>query len=276
MIRRDAGDHFLLITQHDHALLAGQLARRIGNERFATPSAREAVIDAIAQHDCGWPLHDDAPTLNKDGLPLHVFESPVPLATRVWGASVTGAMARGDYQGLLVSLHVFGLSAIYLAHAAEPSRPDVFEMNKFQHRQIEIEDTLRQRLGLNTQAPLHLGLARPGTSPADDQLLYNFRLLTLMDRISLALCCGKDLFPTVNDVYTRPPQPGDQPVPLSLTMPNPATMQINPWPFDRPQLNMTIPARRLPRTPFPSTESFQSAYTTAPIEQLMLTVQTAS
>ena len=69
-------------------------------------------------HDCGWPLDDDAPTLNGEGLPLHVFESPVSLATRVWGASVAGAIERGDYQGLLVSLHVFGLSAIILAAPA--------------------------------------------------------------------------------------------------------------------------------------------------------------
>ena len=139
MIRRPASpDAFLLITQHDHALLSGQLARRLGNATFGAPSPYEITVEGIAHHDCGWPLHDDNPTLNKDGLPLHVFEVPTPLASEVWSASVARAMNLGDYQGLLVSLHVLGLSAFAMTHlAGGASRADVFELNKFQHRQIE-------------------------------------------------------------------------------------------------------------------------------------------
>jgi hypothetical protein len=189
MIRRDAGDSYLLITQHDHALLSGELARRIGNAQFEKPAPWEEVVEGIAHHDAGWPLHDDQPTTDADGLPLHVFKAPAALAVQVWSASVARAMNLGDYQGLLVSLHVLNLSALnVMAHSHNPTRPDQFEINKFQHRQIEIQEELRGRLGLSNDVPRKLGLAKLGTSPADDQLLFNFRMLTAMDRVSLALC----------------------------------------------------------------------------------------
>jgi hypothetical protein len=270
MIRRDGPtpDSFLLITQDDHARLAAQFARRLGNARFAPPAPFEAVIEAIAHHDAGWPLHDDAPTTNAAGQPLHVFEAPVPLATQVWSASVARAMNLGDYQGLLVSLHVFTLSAINIMHhSASPSRPDLFDINKFQHRQIEIQEDLRQRLGLRADVPLQLGLAAPGTSDEDDRLLFNFRYLTFMDRVSLALCCGKNLFPTIDDVR---PRPGAAPVPIKLTMPDPATVTIDPWPFDQPDLTFEIPARQVPAMPYGSPDELRATYQAAPPKPLRL------
>jgi hypothetical protein len=270
MIRRDADSHFLLITQHDHALLAGQLARRLGNSEFAAPSPFEITAEGIAHHDCGWPLHDENPTLNKDGLPLHVFEVSAPIATQVWSASVARAMNLGDYQGLLVSLHVLGLSAINLAHLANASRADQFEINKFQHRQVEIQEDLRRRLGLSTDVPLKLGLAKLGTSAADDQLLFDFRLLTAMDRVSLSLCTGKLLFPRMEDVH---PAPGRPPVPIEIGLADPATMTLRPWPFDQGEMTFEVPARRVQKEPFASVEEFQAAYRGATPEPLALTLR---
>ena len=272
MIRRDAGDDFLLVTQHDHALLSGEMARRLGNERFAAPSPFEEVVEAIAHHDCGWPLHDDGgPTLDCEGQPLHVFEAPVGLATQVWSASVARAMKLGDYQGLLVSLHVLNLSAInVMTHAKEPSRTDLFEINKFQHRQVEIQEELRARLGLSNDVPRKFGLAQLGTSDADDLLSFNFRLLTAMDRVSLALCCGKHLFPTMDDVH---PRPGEAPVRIAVGMPDDATMTLDPWPFDRAEMRYDVPGRRMRKRVYEGVEAFQRAYRAAEVEALVLTVR---
>jgi hypothetical protein len=274
MIRRPTPTHFELITQHDHALFAGELSRRLGNATFSTPSPNGLTVEAIAHHDAGWPLHDDDnPTLNSENLPLHVVEVPTPLATQVWSASVARAMNLGDYQGLLVSLHVLGLSAFGLAHLKDGSRADLFEINKFQHRQVEIQVDLLKRLHLRTDVPLHLGLAKPGTSPADDQLLFNFRLLTAMDRVSLSLCTGQLLFPKIEDVH---PHPGQPPLPITLQMPDPATMTRDPWPFDHPEMLFEVPARRVPKDPFPSLEAFQSAYRATTPEPLRLTLRCSS
>jgi hypothetical protein len=274
MIRRDADSHFLLITQHDHATLSGELARHLGNATFGAPSPLHETVEGIAHHDAGWPLHDDEPTLNKDGLPLHVFEVPGPVAIRVWSASVEHAAALGPYQGLLVSLHVLGLSAYAQAHMAPGSwsRQDVFELNKFQHRQVEVQERLRAEVGLSSELPLHMGLAKLGASPADDLLLFNFRLLIAMDRVSLALCCGKNLFPKIEDVYAKP---GQQPTTISLSMSGPNSLEVTPWPFsvEAEQIQLHVPAKRIGREPFTSAQAFHAAYRNAPNELLTFAIR---
>jgi hypothetical protein len=258
VIRREAQDGFLLITQHDHALLSGELAERLGCV-IARPT-----IEAIANHDCGWPVHDDCPTLNNQGLPLHVFETPVPISTRVWNESVTRARGLGDYQGLLVSLHVLNLSAMAMSHGREMSRGDLFEMNKFQHRQIEVQEELRARLGLSNELPRQLGLAKAGASAADDRLLSDFLVLTMLDRISLSLCCGNNLFPTLQQVAAGA---------MRLVMPDSATMEIEPWPFEEAILKLEVPARSVGKGPFGSVDEFRGMYANAPAERLAVIVR---
>src|SRR5690349_21028782 len=120
MIRHRRGDEFLLIAQHDHALLSGQFAERVGNDTFAAPSPFQETVDGVALHDCGWPLHDEHPTLNDKGLPLHVLESPMSVAVGVWTESARRASEKDAYSGLLVSLHVMALSAIAQTHDPTP------------------------------------------------------------------------------------------------------------------------------------------------------------
>src|SRR5437588_10612865 len=104
MIRYSRGDECLLITQHDHALISGMLAARWGNEQFMIPEPRQEILTGISLHDAGWPLHDDWPTLNAQGIPLHVFETPPATSVPVWNESVSRAVREGPYAGLLVSL----------------------------------------------------------------------------------------------------------------------------------------------------------------------------
>jgi hypothetical protein len=91
-----------------------------------------------------------------------------------------------------------------------------------------------------------------------------------MDRISLALCCGENLFPALEDVHARP---GAAETRLTLAMPDPSTMVVTAWPFDRGPLCFEVPARRVVDQAFGSTEEFQEAYRRAPVERLMLTLR---
>src|SRR4051812_36566894 len=166
MIRHRLGDDFVLITQHDHAQLSGQLAGHVGNSLFSAPTPFQETVDGISLHDSGWPLHDDNPTLNPQGQPLHVLESPMSVATRVWGESVRRATEKSGWSGLLVSLHVLALSSLAQSRDQTPHERfkdprDLFDLNKFQHKQIEHQQALRQTLDLRTDVPLRLGLAEP-------------------------------------------------------------------------------------------------------------------
>ena len=280
MIRRSAGfKHFDLITQHDHALLAGDLARHYGNIAFAAMLPLDAAVAGVNLHDAGWQDYDREPTLNARGLPLHVFDVPVGVAVRVWGASVDQAIQAGDYAGLLVSLHVLNLSALFLSNAigfrsAEPagklSRSDQFEMNKFQHRQVEIQETLRARLGFANDTPRQMGLADRGASPADDQLRYNFSVLALLDRVSLSLCCGRNLFPHIDEVH---PAPGEEPISLNLFMRDDTTLVIAPWPFSADEIRLNVPAKRVKSEPWENVTAFQAACAGANVHHIELVLR---
>ena len=50
--RRDG--RLALVTQPDHAALAGWLAEHWGNEQFVVPAPREALVTAATHHDDGW------------------------------------------------------------------------------------------------------------------------------------------------------------------------------------------------------------------------------
>ena len=58
-------NHLVLITQPEHARLAGRLAAAWGNERFALPAAHAALILAATHHDDGWYELDELPAYNE-------------------------------------------------------------------------------------------------------------------------------------------------------------------------------------------------------------------
>lgn len=271
MIRRHVGEEFFLIAQDDHAKLAGQLARHFGNDRFARPEPHEDVIAGVSLHDAGWPLHDDEPTLNPAGLPIDVFESTRPIAFKVWHASADRAYSAGPYADLLVSLHNLSLSVIATTQSAGnhekfdmSKMTEQFELNKFQHREIERQERLRKELGMATDRPLKFGLAFAGTDETEDRLLFNFRLLQAMDMCSLALCCTT---PPAGKTPDLLPRVGGSALQLSLKRDG-NNLMVDPWPFDVERIEVTIPFRRVKATPFATEQEFHSAYAAAPRESL--------
>lgn len=274
MIRNQQGNEYFLFTQDDHAQMAGAMARQWGNSRFARPARANEVIDAISMHDSGWPLHDRQPTLDRAGLPLHVFDAPVELAVTVWAESVRLAQARSAYTGLLVSLHTFALSALAYGHLSDPDPArkhalDLFKLNKFQQLQIETQEHLRQSLGMQTDTALQLGLADPGSGADEDALRANYFLLRAMDQMSLAALCGGRPITTVSEVI---PKPGATAVDFRVGYPAPFTLTLFPWPFAVDSVEYAIPFRRVPARVYSSADSFREAYLKAPEESQVVRV----
>ena len=280
MIRRDAGADWLLITQPDHAAVAATLAAHVGGRRFAPLLAqRQSVLSAIAAHDDGWHPHDDdAPTLDDHGRPLDVFEAPRSVALPAWSGSTERAtVAAGPYAGLLVSLHGLSLSI----HAAGPSTPGhtslklvgphaVFDMNKFQHREMERQEQLREAVGLPIDVPLLHGLADAGASPGDDRLTYHFRLLQAMDLLSLCLCCTRPPAAESADVL---PAPGGTPRRLRIATGFGGALRVSPWPFDVARIELAVRCRRLPARPFAGVDAYRAALAAAPVESLAVALR---
>jgi hypothetical protein len=278
MIRREAGSDFFLIAQNDHAILAGQLAQHFGNDRFAQPEPRESVLTGVSMHDAGWPLHDDEPTLNADHRPLDVFETPRPIGLKVWAASAERAAAVDPYAGLLVSLHSLALS-IFATSASTPGRHEKFdvsqlserfEVNKFQHREVERQEQLRRQLGLRTDLPLTHGLAEPHASPQDDRLAFHFRMLQAMDLISLCCCCTHPPAEKTQDVFTKP---GATATHLKLRRDKQENaIRVDPWPFDQVRIGLTVPFRRVRARAYVDSADLQQHLAAAATEHLSVSV----
>jgi hypothetical protein len=264
MIRHRHGSDFFLFTQHDHALLSGQLAERIGGGPLDRPSPR--TIQAIALHDSGWPLHDDEPTLNAGGEPLHVFETPPQIGTRVWGESAQRAAVVDPYIGLLVSLHVLHLSL--MAQAAHQAAHDVFELNKFQHKQIELQEKLRPQVGLRIDRPLTHGLAPAGESPQEDELRSDFQLLRTMDSLSLALLCSKEMAQITTALVTSK----GGAVTIKAVRPSAFTLVFIPWIFAADSIELPISFRRVSAEPFTNLDDFRLVYERAAMESATLRI----
>ena len=275
MIRREEASDFLLITQHDHALLAGELAEAFGNERFAPPQPRDSAIRGISLHDCGWPLHDDEPTLSREGKPLDVFESTPQIALKVWTASADRAAQQDPYAGLLVSLHVLSLSVFATTQAPFAHEkwdlengPDKFALTKFQHREIERQEKLRMQLGLRTDRPTHHKQPQEVTQKKEDQLTFNFRLLQAMDLISLCACCTKPPASWTQDLYDRL---GGTTLRLALARDG-NDVTVDPWPFSRDAIELKIPVTRIPSQSYATVEDLRAAYAAGQTEVLTCVV----
>jgi hypothetical protein len=261
VIRREVQGEYLLIAQHDHALIAGELAEHLGNTEFARPEPRESALKGVRLHDCGWPLHDNQPTINKDGKPLDVFETPRDIALPVWTASADKAASIDPYAGLLVSLHVLSLSVFASSQTSfthekfdlsEPS--EKFAVSKFQHREIERQQNLRTELGLRTDKPTHHKHPHEVTQKREDQLTFNFRMLQAMDTISLAACCTK---PPMSETHDVMPRPGAAPIRFSIARRGDDVL-IDPWPFDQPQIELKIPVCRIAAKPFSNNDELRA------------------
>ena len=275
VIRREAQGEFILVTQHDHALIACELADHFGNQQFARPEPRKSALRGVELHDCGWPRHDDQPTISKEGKPLDVFETPREIALPVWTASAEKASAADPYAGLLVSLHVLSLSVF--ASSQTPFEHEKFDLSepaskfavsKFQHREIERQENLRTELGLRTDKPTHHKHPHEVTQKKEDQLTFNFRMLQAMDLISLAACCTKPPATQTQDVM---PQPGAKPIKLNLARRGNDVL-IDPWPFDQPQIELKIPVCRIAGKTYANNDELRAAVRTGASEVLTCVV----
>ncbi|MHC4956737.1 MAG: DUF3891 family protein [Planctomycetota bacterium] len=113
MIRRSLDDGELLIPQVEHALHAGRLAALWRD----LPGPRDRLVRAVALHDAGWPMFDDAPELQAGRAP-HVFDCAAGSTVPAWRRSVAIARASGTLEALCVAGHFARFSVAFGAELA--------------------------------------------------------------------------------------------------------------------------------------------------------------
>jgi hypothetical protein len=273
MIRRSREDQFLLIAQNDHALLAGELSEQFGNAAFSRPEPFEQAVRGVRLHDCGWPLHDDEPTINADGLPLDVFETPREIGLRVWTASADRAQQQDAYAGLLVSLHVLSLSVLASNPPPELDRvkwnmdnpAEQFAVIKFQQREIERQERLRLIVGLRTEKQTLHRVPVEAQQKREDGLTFNLRMLQAMDVISLAACCTTPPTARTQELLAHP---GGSRLRLKLERRGDDVL-VDPWPFAVGMIELKIPCRVVSAMKYQHDAALQTALKAAPGETII-------
>jgi len=162
VIVRDQGESVLLITQPDHAHLAGRIMECC--VPLAGRPRRDAILHAVAEHDNGWADEDASPALDPGtGRVVDFVNAPAAVRHRVWPRGVA-RLASDPWAAALVAQHAI---TVYDRFRRDP------EWTPFFSTMEELRDQMLSGSGL----PL-------------EELLDDYVFVRLGDLISLTFCTG--------------------------------------------------------------------------------------
>ena len=161
MIVQALPDSLLLITQPDHAHLAGAIMSRAVGLR--SHPRRESVLLAISEHDNGWTEPDAEPIIGPSGDVADFISAPIAVRHGVWPRAVV-RLAADPWAAALVAQHAI---TVY---------------DRFQ------SDDAWTQFFADMTALRDNRLAR--TSLSLDDLVADYTFVRLGDLISLTFCTG--------------------------------------------------------------------------------------
>jgi len=204
VIVREKDGSYVLIKQHDHALISGEFARRWANR----PRPLESTLYAVAHHDVAWQGPDARVNWNKEtGRPYSFVDYPPGLKVRAYSEALDWLEERDPYAACLCSMHYETLMRRFGGSEVEES---------FAEAEIRRQDRLRA-----------------GMSGEElENLEHNLGFLRLCDGLSLFVCLnepGEDEDP--------PPYPGGFELSGERYLPiweDRRTLRLEPNPFSEP------------------------------------------
>jgi len=164
VIIQHAKDRLLLITQPDHAALAGRIMRAWTLGRLPDHPRREEILAATDHHDNGWQEEDTELHVNESGDPLDFVAVPPHVKQRIWPRAAERCAARSPYVAALIAQHAL---TVHAPLAQDPSWGSFF------------------RVMTRTRDEL---LARSGVTPED--LAADYPFVRTGDQLSLIFCNG--------------------------------------------------------------------------------------
>lgn len=162
MIVREEPDAYMLVKQHDHALIAGEFAKH-WRER---PRPFAPTLYAIDNHDVAWQELDLSVRWNEEaGKPYSFVDYPTGPKLRAYGHGIDRVEGRDPYAACLCSMHYASL--VQRVEGAAGARFVEAETR----RQAKIKGVMSDE-GLRN-------------------LEHNLRFLQLCDGLSLFVCLNK-------------------------------------------------------------------------------------
>lgn len=211
MIVRERPDSFLLFGQHEHALIAGEFARRWGEG----PLPFESTVYAVANHDIAWRELDREVLWNEErDRPYSFVDYPLQLKLPAQKKGIDLVEDHDPYAGCLCSMH-------YARFLLDAERSEEIE---FREGEFERQGRLEEKMSAGEL----------------ESLERNFRFLRLCDGLSLFLCLNES-----GGEDSPPPYPGGfefEGTRFSPVWEDDRTLALDPNPF-RETFGVEIPYR---------------------------------
>jgi hypothetical protein len=207
MIVRQESDMLVIITQPDHAALAGDIVAAWQADGFADHPLRERLVLATSAHDNGWREPDAAPSVDPaSGLPHDFISAPEAVRQRVWPRAVARLAPIDTYAAALVAHHAL---TVYDRYRGSPAWQAFF---------VALERARDEQLSM--------------TAPATRRTwLSDYRFLALGDFVSLVFSTG----------WTAPFHEYGYRIELDGR-----TVRVTPDPFGGHRVPLRVAARRIP------------------------------
>ena len=271
MLRLETETGYWLVTQVDHANLAGAFAAKWGNELFRAPEPRVHVLKGISQHDDGWRERDAKPQITRHGRPrafsvelvgkYSAFEE-IDLADylAVRDRAVRLIAEEDPYAAILVSMHTYNL----LSERADRSTiasEQLPMLDDFLARQEALQRSLREQISHDARFT--------SEQTGEVAIRDHFRLLQATDNLSLLAC-----------VDYRQPATLLHPLPLNdggycsvaVRSEGERRFRLDPYPFSKPSLTFAVPARHVEGKVFGGAEELREQFAAAQVVELEITV----
>jgi hypothetical protein len=282
VIVAETPETYRLVTQPDHAALAGQFADHWGSDAFGRPAPAPSVAIAAHVHDDGWWRHDRRPHRGDGGAPENFTALPPATWIDLYDEGIDAAIELDPYAGLLVSMHGTGLRRRrYGLSPSWPPTPPPFA--DFVDRQEALQERLARglveddRRGRLSDADLALLSTLHGTGSApddgtDSRLWCNYELLQAWDALSLSFCTTTSP-PGDPTIHAVPVDAAGSEVALTVEPLGDDAFRVDPYPFDADPLAVSVPARTVRKDAFDDEAGLVRAYYAADHETETFTLR---
>jgi hypothetical protein len=283
--RRDG--YLLLVDQNEHGRLAGEIAARWGNDRFAPPARRDSALIAAAMHDEGWREADATPLFNfEEHRPLHFLEIDMSEHVPLYRRGVERVLERDAYAGLLVSMHWTGLyrgrwglqsGGVFRTRAASAA-------TRLQDEAVEEQERRW------TEIKRELIFDEP-RSDFEAALWNNYDLLQAFDLLSLYLCTANlapaagarpervtavlgaiDQQPGPRLISSVPVRQGGARADLLLEPTAEGAVIADPFPFEQDPVDFALSGKAIPDERYESADAVSDALKRAETSALVFRV----
>lgn len=253
MIRREKNNGWILITQHDHAVLAGQIMAHWGNGDYAKPEPLGEVLLAAGEHDSGWREWDSQPKIDpKSGYPANFTEMNPLEQCEIWSRCYKSYSATHPYASGLIALHFAKFNQSNIR-----KYPDIGLLKSFQNDIVRF-----------VAEKLDIAITNDSLEEIPAEVRTNLKLIQIGDIISLALCHG---WRSV-EITEVPFDYSGSETTLKLESQDGFNYQIAPYPFRDLSMKLSIKGKKVDTKIFSDDQELRDKFTNSDYVTLDFTI----